>query len=165
MTHGVASTLGHCAGNGGLRGHSVGEHFPCVIYQKGTPDALTHWVLQPNGVHAGPMATFDEAALAAQSYNNGGDASTPITEIRIAKVQLNEHDGETNAVAFNINDEVTFDVYGVYGAEKDGLEWHLCDYATYPEARDAMAQCIARINDAGGVGYAVEYRELLRMLS
>lgn len=162
---GVERTSGHVSGQMGLRGHSVGEYFPCVIYQKGTPDALTHWVLQPNGVHSGPMATFDEAALAAQSYNNGGDASTPITEIRIAKVQLNEHDGETNAVAFNINDEVTFDVYGVYGAEKDGLEWHLCDYATYPEARDAMAQCIARINDAGGVGYAVEYRELLRMLS
>jgi len=100
------------------------------------------------------------------SYNNGqGDC--PIAEIRIAKVQLNEDKdtGETNCVAYNIHDEVTFDVYGVYGAEKDGLEWHLCDYPTYPEARDAMAQCVARINAAGGVGYAVEYRELLRMVS
>ncbi|WBF78441.1 hypothetical protein [Cronobacter phage EspYZU13] len=163
---GVQNTKGHVAGNGGLRGHSVGGVFPCVIYQKGLPDALTHWVLQPNGVHAGPHATFEEAWATAESYNNGQD-DCPICEIRIAKVQLNEDKdtGETNAVAYNIHDEVTFDVYGVYGADKDGLEWHLCDYATYPEARDAMAQCIARINDAGGVGYTVEYRELLRMLS
>lgn len=163
---GVHNTLGHCVGNGGLRGHSVGGVFPCVIYQKGVPDALTHWVLQPNGVHAGPHATFDEAWASAVSYNNG-QADCPIAEIRIAKVQLNEDKdtGETHAVAYNIHDEVTFDVYGVYGAETDGLEWHLCDYQTYPEARDAMAQCIARINDAGGVGYTVEYRELLRMLS
>lgn len=161
---GVQNTKDHCAGNGGLRGHSVGGVFPCVIYQKGIPGAITWWVRQPNGVDAGPHLTYEDAERSAESYNNGQD-DCPITEVRIAKVQLNEQDGETNAVAFNINDEVTFDVYGLYGAEKDGCEWHLCDYATYPEARDAMAQCVARINDAGGVGYAVEYRELLRMLS
>lgn len=40
---GVASTKGHCAGNGGLRGHSVGGVFPCVIFQKGT-QSPEYWV-------------------------------------------------------------------------------------------------------------------------
>lgn len=71
MTHGVAATKGHCAGNGGLRGHSVGDVFPCVIYQQGTFDSLTHWVLQPNGVRVGPLANYDEAHAAARSFNDG----------------------------------------------------------------------------------------------
>lgn len=71
MTHGVASTKGHCAGNGGLRGHSVGGVFPCVIYGKGTFENFTYWVKQPNGVDAGPHATWEEAYKTAESYNNG----------------------------------------------------------------------------------------------
>lgn len=160
MTHGVASTLGHCAGNGGLRGHSVGGVFPCVIYQKGLPDALTHWVLQPNGVHAGPHATFEDAWDSAVSYNAGDDDVVYSFEIR--KVQLD--DGEETA-SYPMAEEVTFSHYGLYAEGKDGLYLHLCDYSTYPEVRDAKAQCVARINDAGGVGYGVPYRELLEMLS
>lgn len=157
---GVHNTRGHCMGNGGLRGHSVGEYFPCVIYQKGTPDALTHWVLQPNGVHAGPHATWDEAALAAQSYNNGGD-TWPILSVEIRKVKLSEDESESWVMA----EEVPFDMYGLYGIDADDCLTHLCDYNTWAEVRNAAALCVARFNDAGGVGHPVEYRELLRMLS
>lgn len=68
--HGVAATKGHLAGNGGLRGHSVGGVFPCVIYQQGTFDDLYHWVQQPNGVKAGPFLTYEEAYASAESFNN-----------------------------------------------------------------------------------------------
>lgn len=61
MTHGVQATKGHVAGNGGLRGHSCGEVFPFVVYQRGTPDDLYHWVLQPNGLRIGPFREYDKA--------------------------------------------------------------------------------------------------------
>lgn len=51
--HGVASTSGHLASNGGLRGHSVGDVFPYVPYFKGNPHegALEQWVITPKGKH------------------------------------------------------------------------------------------------------------------
>lgn len=161
---GVQNTKGHCAGNGGLRGHSVGAYFPCIIYQKGTPDNLTHWVKQPNGVDAGPHSSYDEAALAAQSYNNGGD-DWLIYGIRCAKVVLNEQDGETQAVAYSMYDELPFDCYGLYGMDIDGSEWHICDYFSHHEAANGMALLVSHINDAGGVGHGVSYRKLLGVVN
>lgn len=156
---GVQNTKGHCAGNGGLRGHSVGDYFPCIIYQRGTPDNLTHWVKQPNGVDAGPMATWDDAAMAARSFNEGA-CDIIIRSVRLAKVQLNEDEhGETNAVAYNIHDELPFDVYGLYGEDDEGYEWHLCDYTTYAAARNELARAQGIIANVG-----VEYNRLLEIM-
>lgn len=60
MAHGVA-TAGHRSDQMGLRGHSVGDVFPMVLFMKGMFDDLTHWVLQPNGLEIGPFATYDKA--------------------------------------------------------------------------------------------------------
>lgn len=157
---GVLATRGHCMGNSGLRGHSVGGVFPCVIYQKGLPGAVTHWVLQPNGVHAGPHATFDEAWATAVSYNNGQD--DVIGEVYLMKVQLNEDKatGETNCVAYCMAEEIPFDVYGLYGVTPEGLSLHLCDYDRYPAARNELARAQGLV--AGG---PVLYRDLLEALN
>ena len=85
--HGVMATRGHCVGNGGLRGHSVGRYFPCVIYMKGNPSQLTWWVRQPNGVDAGPHKSYEEAAMTAHSYNTGQCEDT-IREVSLMKVQV-----------------------------------------------------------------------------
>lgn len=46
MSHGVAATAGHLSSNGGIRGHSAGEHFPFIVV--GTGD--DKWYVQsPNG--------------------------------------------------------------------------------------------------------------------
>lgn len=62
---GVAATAGHCAGNGGLRGHSVGDIFPVVLYQRGNPEQLTHWLRLPDGRDIGPYYNADDAFSAA----------------------------------------------------------------------------------------------------
>lgn len=62
---GVAATAGHCAGNGGLRGHSVGDVFPVVIYQRGTPGFITHWLRLPDGRDIGPYHSYDDVHRAA----------------------------------------------------------------------------------------------------
>lgn len=61
MTHGTASTRGHCAGNGGLRGHSVGDVFPCVIVACGMPDSLTYQVWYPNGDKGRQWGSYQQA--------------------------------------------------------------------------------------------------------
>lgn len=62
---GVAATAGHCAGNGGLRGHSVGDVFPVVVYQRGTPGFITHWLRLPDGRDIGPYHSYDDVHRAA----------------------------------------------------------------------------------------------------
>lgn len=62
---GVTATAGHCAGNGGLRGHSVGDVFPVVIYQRGTPGFITHWLRLPDGRDIGPYHSYDDVHRAA----------------------------------------------------------------------------------------------------
>ena len=47
------TTSGHLSGNGGVRGHSAGEFFPFMIMAQGTPDALRHYVIKPNGEKLG----------------------------------------------------------------------------------------------------------------
>lgn len=42
MTHGVQSTKGHLASNGGLRGHSVGDTFPFIPFMQGTEYCVRH---------------------------------------------------------------------------------------------------------------------------
>ncbi|QQM15449.1 hypothetical protein [Kosakonia virus Kc318] len=137
--HGVMATRGHCVGNGGLRGHSVGELFPCVIYQKGIPGAVTWWVRQPNGVDAGPHLTYEDAARSAESYNTGGGA--PIVDVCIRKVQAlrnlaDETTGEMESFPFD--EEVPFDYYGIYGVTPDGCLEHLKDYDHYKDARSML---------------------------
>jgi len=41
--HGVASTKGHLASNGGLRGHSVDELYPLSVIAR-IEDGVTKWV-------------------------------------------------------------------------------------------------------------------------
>lgn len=72
MTHGVASTSGHLADNGGIRGHSAGPVFPFVLYSQGTPDELYHWVLQPNGLRIGPFDQYEQAELVAARLKREG---------------------------------------------------------------------------------------------
>lgn len=62
---GVQSTAGHCSGNMGLRGHSVGDVFPVVVYQRGNPDSLTHWLRLPDGRDIGPYHSYDDVHRAA----------------------------------------------------------------------------------------------------
>lgn len=62
---GFAATAGHCAGNGGLRGHSVGDVFPVVVYQRGTPGFITHWLRLPDGRDIGPYHSYDDVHRAA----------------------------------------------------------------------------------------------------
>ncbi len=58
-THGVAATSGHCASNGGLRGHSVGDVFPYIPFFKGTEtQAIEQWVRTPSGDELGPFANL-----------------------------------------------------------------------------------------------------------
>lgn len=159
--HGVMATRGHCVGNGGLRGHSVGRYFPCVIYIKGNPSQLTWWVRQPNGVDAGPHKSYEEAAMTAHSYNTGQCEDT-IREVYLMKVQVNEDKatGETNCVAYCMAEEIPFDVYGLYGVTPEGLSLHLCDYDRYPAARNELARAQGLV--AGG---PVLYRDLLEALN
>lgn len=64
---GVARTRGHCAGNGGLRGHSVGGAFPCVIYAQGNiHEAPPKWAFKaPDGSDHTGFHSYEDAYLAA----------------------------------------------------------------------------------------------------
>ena len=69
--HGTAATRGHLAGNGGLRGHSVGGPFPCVLFAKGNchiTGGLSYWFKSPDSQDHGPYATWDESELAAFTW-------------------------------------------------------------------------------------------------
>jgi len=58
-THGVSATSGHCASNGGLRGHSVGDVFPYIPFFKGTEtQKIEQWVRTPSGEELGPFANL-----------------------------------------------------------------------------------------------------------
>lgn len=58
MSHGVAATAGHLSSNGGIRGHSAGEHFPFIVV--GTGD--DKWYVQaPDGTQS---MRVDTAAMA-----------------------------------------------------------------------------------------------------
>lgn len=49
-------TIGHKEEQMGLRGHSVGDVYPYIVFIKGNPNvALTWHVLHPNGVETGPF--------------------------------------------------------------------------------------------------------------
>lgn len=64
-------TSGHCSGNGGLRGHSVGDVFPVVPYMRGNPNeigGLTYWLRLPNGQDIGPYYNADDQHRAAAWY-------------------------------------------------------------------------------------------------
>ena len=66
---GVAATRGHCAGNGGLRGHSVGGVFPCVVFQQGNPNTLlTYGFISPDGVEHAQFGSWEDAYAAAQEW-------------------------------------------------------------------------------------------------
>lgn len=67
---GVAATRGHCAGNGGLRGHSVGGVFPCVIYASGNiHEAPPVWNFRsPDGVDHTDYVSYEDAEAAAQQW-------------------------------------------------------------------------------------------------
>lgn len=64
---GVVRTRGHCAGNGGLRGHSVGGVFPCVIYATGNVhEAPPKWAFKaPDGSDHTGFDSYESAYLAA----------------------------------------------------------------------------------------------------
>nr|UVX49268.1 MAG: hypothetical protein [Bacteriophage sp.] len=66
---GVAATRGHCAGQMGLRGHSVGGVFPCVMFQQGNPNtALTYGFISPDGVEHAQFGSWEDAYSAAQEW-------------------------------------------------------------------------------------------------
>lgn len=60
--HGTAATKGHLACNGGLRGHSVGDTFPFIVFAQGTMDGLVWRIRCPNGEVLGeyPSAQYAE---------------------------------------------------------------------------------------------------------
>lgn len=47
---GVQLTKGHLASNGGLRGHSVGDSFPFIVFARGSFDDIEWCVKSPSGV-------------------------------------------------------------------------------------------------------------------
>ncbi|AUR81865.1 hypothetical protein NVP1015O_51 [Vibrio phage 1.015.O._10N.222.51.E5] len=63
MSHGVASTAGHLASNGGIRGHSAGDSFPMLVVGKGNPfDGSFRWqVRTPKGVVVGSFCNSHNA--------------------------------------------------------------------------------------------------------
>lgn len=73
MTQGVASTRGHCAGNGGLRGHSVGSMFPYMIVLCGHPDAVTYQVWGPGGFRSRQFGSWDEAGKLAHQLKEADE--------------------------------------------------------------------------------------------
>lgn len=156
---GVQSTKGHCAGNGGLRGHSVGEAFPCVIMAVGNPHEKLVWrVVQPNGFTTPDLASYDDALAAAKSYNNPVQDDL-IYSLKIRKVHL--VNGEEVA-SYPCSSEVPFSHYALYGEGKpdDGVYLHLCDYSNWKECRHAV-DCIY-----GAAGWQLAdtgrpYREIL----
>ncbi|CCI88388.2 hypothetical protein BN110_018 [Yersinia phage phiR8-01] len=62
-------------------------------------------------------------------------------------------------------EEVPFDCYGLYAVDAEGFSYHLVDRDSIQSIREAYAQCVAAFNAAGGVGYAVDYRRLLEIVS
>ncbi len=63
---GISATRGHCAGQMGLRGHSVGGVFPCVVFQHGNPDAGIKWGFHtPTNEQYCNFDSYDDAYLAA----------------------------------------------------------------------------------------------------
>ena len=85
-----------------------------------------------------------------------------IYSVSLAKVQLNtDENGETNAVAYSMYDELPFDCYGLYGKDEAGCSYHLADFKAYKDARSTLGWCISEINANGGVGHSVPYERLL----
>lgn len=69
MSHGIASTSGHLASNGGLRGHSVGDVFPYIVVAQGTFDNLKWNVRAPHGLNvAEGYTTPEEAEVVAMEH-------------------------------------------------------------------------------------------------
>lgn len=69
MSHGIASTKGHSASNGGLRGHSIGDVFPYIVVAQGPFDALEWNVRGPNGLNvAEGYATAKQAEEVALEH-------------------------------------------------------------------------------------------------
>lgn len=58
MSHGVASTAGHLASNGGLRGHSVGDVFPFIPFLKGFDN---YCVRHPSGAITEGLDSWQQA--------------------------------------------------------------------------------------------------------
>lgn len=159
---GVQSTKGHCAGNGGLRGHSVGEAFPCVIIAVGNPHEKLVWrVMQPNGFITPDLASYDDALAAAKSYNNPvKDDQIYFLETR--KVQL--VNGEEVA-SYPMCNEVPFTHYALYGVGKDGdgVYLHLCDYSNWKECHHTI-NCIYAEANYKLASLGKPYREILNAI-
>lgn len=64
-------TLEHLAGNGGLRGHSVGDIYPWRIMAQGTFEALVWWVVNPQGKKVSKWATPEGAQAVAELTKAG----------------------------------------------------------------------------------------------
>ncbi len=77
MTHGVASTKGHLASNGGLRAHSVDDVFPWIVMQKG--DRIG--VLTPSGWFRGTATNTWKAAGALARVLNQDNIKSPDTDV------------------------------------------------------------------------------------
>lgn len=69
---GVENTKGHVTGQMGLRGHSIGGVFPCVIYSYGNPNDVLVWgFISPDSEEHEGYASYDEAYAAAESWLDG----------------------------------------------------------------------------------------------
>lgn len=81
MTHGIASTRGHCAGNGGLRGHSVGDIFPLIIVACGHPDSLTYQVWYPDGRKGMQHGAYELAYREAQWHKECMELDVVVADV------------------------------------------------------------------------------------
>ena len=55
------NTQGHLGSNGGLRGHSVGDIFPYIVFAEGKLDNLKYKIRTPDGNIVGEFNTFKDA--------------------------------------------------------------------------------------------------------
>ena len=66
-------TKGHCEGNGGLRGHSVGDIFPARVVAMGSPhdNTLQWYVAYPDGTLSTAFTRCKDAHSHALVWRNG----------------------------------------------------------------------------------------------
>lgn len=70
VPHGVAATKGHISGQGGLRGHSVGDIFPYIVFAQGNPHVVggLRWrIRKPDGSVVGDYRHASTAHTIAKS--------------------------------------------------------------------------------------------------
>lgn len=134
MTNGIASTKGHLASNGGLRGHSVGIYFPCIMSKIGTFEDMKELVITPTGQAV--LDTWDEATALAVSWKLRRLYRSRLPNVLVYDVlgcSLYEDEYSVHHVK---DDAATF--FGVYVRDSKGHAVWVCDTKTRQHADNVV---------------------------